>query len=192
MKLIVGLGNPGKRYVNSRHNVGFRCVDFFAHKQGISLRQRKARSQLGVGEVEGTKVVLAKPQTFMNLSGEAVSALMRRYRLSTQGLLVIYDDLDLPLGKIRIRDRGSSGGHRGVKNIIAHLGSQSFLRLRVGIAPKEGGVEAFAKGVDAVEYVLSDFTTEEKTIIRKIYPQVAAAIYCLITEGVTAAMNRYN
>jgi len=192
MKLIVGLGNPGGRYVNNRHNVGFRCVDYFSRKQGISLRQRKARSQSGVGEVGGTKVVLAKPRTFMNLSGEAVAALMRRHRLPTKDLLVIYDDLDLPLGKIRIRERGSSGGHKGVNSIIAHLGSQDFPRIRVGIAPRESGEEAFAKRVDTVEYVLSDFAAEEKPIIRKVYPEVADAIHCLITDGVTAAMNKHN
>jgi PTH1 family peptidyl-tRNA hydrolase len=188
MKLIVGLGNPGRFYVNNRHNVGFRCLDYFARKQGISLNLRRARSQLGMGEVEGRKVVLAKPRTFMNLSGEAVAALMRRHRLTTKDLIVIYDDLDLPLGKIRIRERGSSGGHKGVNSIIAHLESQDFPRIRVGIAPPEGGAEAFAERVDTVEYVLSDFAAEEKPIIREVYPEVADAIYCLITDGIAAAM----
>jgi len=192
MKLIVGLGNPGRFYVNNRHNVGFRCLDYFARKQGISLNLRRARSQLGMGEVGGTKVVLAKPRTFMNLSGEAVAALMRRHRLPIEDLLVIYDDLDLPLGKIRIRERGSSGGHKGMKSIIARLGSQNFPRIRVGIAPRGEGAEDFAKRVDTVEYVLSDFAAEEKPIIREVYPEVADAIHCLITDGVTAAMNKHN
>jgi len=191
MKLIVGLGNPGRSYANNRHNVGFRCLDHFARKQGISCNLRRARSQLGMGEVGGTKVVLAKPRTFMNLSGEAVAALMRRHRLPTEDLIVIYDDLDLPLGKIRIRERGSSGGHKGMKSIIARLGTQDFPRIRVGIAPREGG-EALAKRVDTVEYVLSDFAPEEKPIIRKVYPEVADAIHCLITDGVTVAMNKHN
>ena len=108
MKLIIGLGNPGRDYVNNRHNAGFKCVDLFAREHGISLTQRGARSKLGTGEVAGTKIVLAKPQTFMNLSGEAVSALVRRYKLSAKDILVIYDDLDLPLGKIRIREKGSA------------------------------------------------------------------------------------
>ena len=190
--MIVGLGNPGRFYVNNRHNVGFRCLDHFARKQGISLNLRRARSRLGMGEVEGTRVVLAKPRTFMNLSGEAVAALMRRHRLPTEDLLVIYDDLDLPLGKIRIRERGRSGGHKGVNSIIAHLGSENFPRIRVGIAPREGGADALAKRVDTVEYVLSNFAAEEKPIIRKVYPEVADAIHCLITDGVTAAMNKHN
>jgi PTH1 family peptidyl-tRNA hydrolase len=192
VKLIIGLGNPGKRYVNNRHNVGFRCVDFFARRQGISLIQRKARSQLGVGEVEGMKVVLAKPRTFMNLSGDAVAALRRRYRVRVEDLLVIYDDLDLPLGTIRIRERGSSGGHKGMKSIITRIGSQEFPRLRVGIAPRQGEAGASNKAVDAVEYVLSDFTSQERSVLRKVYPEVAAAIRCLLTDGTVAAMNKHN
>jgi len=198
MKLIVGLGNPGKLYVNNRHNVGFRCLDYFARRYGISLNHRRARSQFGLGEVNGVKVVLAKPLTFMNLSGEAVAALKRRYRISSKSLndiLVIYDDLDLPLGKIRIRERGSSGGHKGMKSIIAHLGSEDFPRLRVGIAPMAGEtLQAKAQSYreDTVGYVLSDFTATERVVLRKVYPDVADAIHCLITEGTKSAMNRYN
>ena len=192
MKMIIGLGNPGKRYVNNRHNVGFRCVDFFARRQGISLKQRKARSQLGLGEVEGVKVVLAKPRTFMNLSGDAVAALRRRYRVRVEDLLVIYDDLDLPLGTIRIRERGSSGGHKGMKSIITRIGSQEFPRLRVGIAPRQEEAGASKKVVDAVEYVLSDFTSQERAVLRKVYPEIAAAIRCLLTDGTVAAMNKHN
>jgi PTH1 family peptidyl-tRNA hydrolase len=185
MKLIVGLGNPGRDYVNNRHNVGFKCVDLFAREHGISLTQRGARSKLGTGEVANIRIVVAKPQTFMNLSGEAVAALMRRYRLSSQDILVIHDDLDLPLGKIRIRERGSSGGHNGLKSIIARIGTQDFPRIRVGIAPIE-------EEVDAIEHVLSDFTTEEKAVMKEVYPEVTAAIHCLLTEGIAAAMNKYN
>src|SRR4030042_810603 len=133
MKLIVGLGNPGRDYVNNRHNVGFKCVDLFAREHGVSLTQRGARSKLGTGEVANISIVVAKPQTFMNLSGEAVAALMRRYRLSSQDILVIYDDLDLPLGKIRIREKGSAGGHRGMQSIIDSLTSQEFPRIREGL-----------------------------------------------------------
>jgi PTH1 family peptidyl-tRNA hydrolase len=192
MKLIVGLGNPGRDYVNNRHNAGFKCVDLFAHEHGISLTRRGARSKLGTGEVANTRVVLAKPQTFMNLSGEAVSALVRRYRLSYQDVLVIYDDLDLPLGKIRIRDKGSSGGHNGLKSIISHLGTQDFPRIRVGIGPAEGSDGTAAPEVDAIEHVLGDFTDAEKTVMREIYVKVAAAIECVLTEGIAAAMNKYN
>ncbi|HEY49021.1 MAG TPA: aminoacyl-tRNA hydrolase [Dehalococcoidia bacterium] len=198
MKLIIGLGNPGKLYLNNRHNVGFRCLEYFARRHGISLNQRRARSQFGVGEVSGIKVVLAKPRTFMNLSGEAVEALMRRYRISTKNLhniIVIYDDLDLPLGRIRIRERGGSGGHKGLQSIIAHLGSQDFPRLRVGIAPLEDEARqrrAQPDREDTVKYVLNDFTAVEKAVLRRVYPDVADAIYCSITESITSAMNRYN
>ncbi len=192
MKLIVGLGNPGRHYVNNRHNVGFKCVDLFAREHGISLTQRRALSKLGTGEVAGTKIVLAKPQTFMNLSGEAVSALIRRYKISAKDILVIYDDLDLPLSKIRIREKGSSGGHNGLKSIISHLGTQDFPRIRVGIAPSEGGDSAAVPEVDAIEHVLSDFTEAEKTVMREVYVKVAAAIQCILTEGIAAAMNKFN
>ena len=192
MKLIVGLGNPGRDYANNRHNVGFKCVDLFGREHGISLTQRGARSKLGTGEIAGIKIVLAKPQTFMNLSGEAVSALVHRYRLSPEDILVIHDDLDLPLGKIRIRERGSSGGHNGLKSIISHLGTQDFPRIRVGIAPAEGGDGAAAPEVDAIEHVLSDFTEAEKTVMGEAYAKAAAAIECVLTEGIAAAMNKYN
>jgi len=192
MKLIVGLGNPGRRYVNNRHNVGFKCVDLLAREHGISLTRRRALSKLGSGDVAGTKTVLAKPQTFMNLSGEAVSALVRRYKLSSQDILVIYDDLDLPLGKIRIREKGSSGGHNGLKSIISHLGTQDFPRIRIGIAPAEGSDISSAPKVDAIEHVLSDFTEAEKTVMREVYAKVAAVIECILTEGIAAAMNKYN
>lgn len=185
MKLIVGLGNPGRDYVNNRHNVGFKCIDAFAREHGISVKQREARSYTGTGHIDDIKVILAKPRTFMNLSGEAVAALMRRYKLSTEDILVVYDDLDLPLGKIRIREKGSSGGHKGVQSIIEHIGSQEFLRIRVGIAPAE-------KDADAIEHVLSDFTPDEKTVMKDVYPRVAEAIQFILEEGITAAMNKYN
>ncbi len=192
MKLIVGLGNPGRDYVNNRHNAGFKCVDLFAREHGISLTQRGARSKLGTGEVANTRIVVAKPQTFMNLSGEAVAALVRRYKLSPEDILVIHDDLDLPLGKIRIREKGSSGGHNGLKSIISHLGTQDFPRIRVGISPAEGSDGGAAPEVDAIEHVLGDFTDAEKTVMREVYVKVAAAIECALTEGIAAAMNKYN
>lgn len=192
MKLIVGLGNPGRHYANNRHNVGFKCIDLFAREHGISLTQRGARGKLGTGEVAGTRIMLAKPQTFMNLSGEAVAALVRRYKLSPEDILVIYDDLDLPLGKIRIREKGSSGGHKGLKSIISHLGTQDFPRIRIGIAPLESAAGNPPEKVDAVEHVLSDFTEAEKTVMREVYPKVAAAIQRILTEGIAAAMNKYN
>lgn len=192
MKLIVGLGNPGRHYVNNRHNVGFKCVDLFAREHGISLTQRGARSKLGSGEVAGTKVILAKPQTFMNLSGEAVKALAQRYRISPKDILVIYDDLDLPLGKIRIREKGSSGGHKGMKSIIENLGTQDIPRIRIGIAPVRTEMHTKPSKVDAVKHVLSDFTDEEIIVMQEVYPRVAAAINCILSEGIATAMNKFN
>ncbi len=192
VKLIVGLGNPEKRYVNNRHNAGFRCLDYYARRHCIKLNHRRARSKIGAGKVEGTKVVLAKPRTFMNLSGEAVAALVRHYHIARGDLIIIYDDLDIPLGKIRIRERGSSGGHKGVKSIISKLGGQDFPRIRVGIAPLDISADTPFREIDAIEYVLSDFTAKEKPVIKEVYSEVADAVDCIITEGVMAAMNRFN
>ncbi|MBE0415128.1 MAG: aminoacyl-tRNA hydrolase [Dehalococcoidia bacterium] len=182
-KLIVGLGNPGKSYVNNRHNVGFQCIDHFAQAHRISVKERKARAKVGFGEVVGKRVVLAKPRTFMNASGEAVGRLVRQLGAPLDDLLVIYDDLDLPLGKVRIRQRGGAAGHKGIQSIIVSLGSDQFPRIRVGIGRPDG---------DEVAYVLSDFTPAEKEIVNEVVATVSDAIYCILTEGIEAAMNRYN
>ena len=155
-----------------------------AREHNISLDSRRARSYVGAGHIGDTRVVLAKPRTYMKLSGEAVRGLMHRYDVPVQNILVVYDDLDLPLGKIRIREKGSSGGHKGMKSIIAQVGSQDFPRLRVGIAP--------CQQIDAVEHVLGDFSTRERAVIRDVYPVVVAAIDCLVADGIKAAMNQYN
>jgi len=189
MTLIVGLGNPGREYAGNRHNVGFRCLDYFARKQGIAFRKCEARSLLGMGDVMKEKIILAKPLTFMNRSGESVAALLRRHRLSPADLLVIYDDLDLPLGKLRIRERGGAGGHNGIKSIINHLGSDEFARIRIGIAPQE---EVETRYTRTPEYVLSDFDAEERIMLKETYIRVSDAVNCLVTEGTTAAMNKYN
>lgn len=186
MNLIIGLGNPGKAYANTRHNIGFRCINYFAKIHRISLNQRQCRAQLGVGEVAGSQIVLAKPRTFMNSSGKSVGLLVERFQVSPSGVLVIHDDLDLPLGKIRLQHKGSSAGHKGVESIITCLGSQDFPRVRVGIGhPQENNQ-------DVVTYVLSDFSPEEKVVIEMAIARVSEAILCLLTEGITAAMNRYN
>ena len=187
MKLIVGLGNPGRVYVNNRHNVGFQCLDFLARRHGISLARRRARAQIGSGEIAAVNVILAKPRTFMNLSGEAVAQLLKRFSIPLSDLIVVYDDLDLPLGKIRIREWGGSGGHRGMESIIAHLGSKDFPRIRVGINPGQDTEE-----LKTPDYVLSDFTSEEKVIIEEVYIKVADAIYCILAEGIATAMNKFN
>ena len=191
MKLIVGLGNQGRGYANNRHNIGFMCLNHFARTQGIRFDKKQGQARIGSGEVAGSQVVLAKPQTYMNLSGQSVSRLVRKFSINLSDLLVIHDDLDLPLGKIRIRQGGSSGGHKGINSIIYCLDSQDFFRLRVGISrPVEDAGEI--SEADIIAYVLSDFTPEEKQVITQVVPRVSEAILCLLTEGFVAAMNKYN
>ena len=189
MKLIVGLGNPGRSYANNRHNVGFVCLNHFARGQGIRFDKKQCQARIGTGKVAGNEVVVARPQTYMNLSGQSVSRLTRKFSINLNDLLVIHDDLDLPLGRIRISHGISSGGHKGVESIITELGSQDFVRIRVGIGrpPKP-----FLSEADIIAYVLSDFTPEERKAINKVIPRVSEAIFCLLTEGIVAAMNKYN
>ena len=187
MKLIVGLGNPGRSYANNRHNIGFICLNYFARTQGIKFDQKKSRARIGVGEVAGSELVLAKPQTYVNRSGEPVSQLVKRFNISLNDLSVIHDDLDLPLGKIRLSYGSSSGGHKGIDSIINYLESQNFIRIRVGI-----GRPAEVSEDEIIAYVLSDFTPEQKQAIVPVIPKVSEAILCLLTEGLTPAMNKYN
>ena len=188
-KLIVGLGNPGRSYANNRHNIGFICLRYFARTQGIKFDKKKGLARIGTGAVAGNRVVLARPQTYMNNSGQSVSRLVRNFKVSLKDLLVIHDDLDLPPAKIRLSSGSGSGGHKGISSIIAEMGTREFTRIRVGIGrpakpnPSED---------DIIAYVLSDFTPEEKQAINQIIPMVTEAILCLLTEGLTAAMNRYN
>jgi PTH1 family peptidyl-tRNA hydrolase len=189
MKLIVGLGNPGRVYANNHHNIGFVCVNYFARSQGIKFDRKQGRARIGTGKVAGKEVVLAKPQTYVNLSGQSVSRLIRKFNINLNDLLVIHDDLDLPLGKIRISHGSSAGGHKGVESIITELGSQDFVRLRVGIGRPTKPVLSEA---DIIAYVLSDFTAEERQTVAQAIPRVSEAILCLLTEGLTPAMNRYN
>jgi PTH1 family peptidyl-tRNA hydrolase len=191
VKLIIGLGNPGRGYAANRHNIGFLCLNHLAKAQGISFNKKQGQARTGAGEVAGCPVVLAKPQTYMNLSGQSVSRLAKKLRLDPADIIVIHDDLDLPSGKIRIRRGGGSGGHKGVDSIIAELDSRDFLRLRVGIGrPEVPSGEASED--DIIDYVLSGFTPEEKLVMDRVIPQVSAAIVCLLNEGLTAAMNEYN
>ena len=189
MKLIVGLGNPGRTYANNRHNIGFICLNHFAKAQGIRFDRKQGLARTGSGEVAGSKIILAKPQTYMNRSGQSMSRLIKRFNINLDDLFVIHDDLDLPLGKIRIRRCGGSGGHKGVNSIITELGSQDFPRLRVGIGRP---VTSEISEVDIIAYVLSDFTPDEKQVIAQVIPRASEAILCLLTEGVVAAMNKYN
>ena len=193
MKLIAGLGNPGRGYANNRHNVGFMCLNYFAKKQGIRFDKKRGKARIGIGEIAGTKVALARPQTYMNLSGQSVCLLAKKFDINLNDLLVIHDDLDLPLGKIRIRQGGGSAGHKGVNSITTELGSQDFIRIRVGIGrPNIIGGSAEISEADIITYVLSDFTPEEKQAITQVIPTVSEAVLCILTEGLTAAMNKYN
>jgi len=192
MKLIIGLGNPGRGYANNRHNVGFVCVNHFAKTQGIRFDRKQGKARIGSGEVAGSKIVLAKPQTYVNLSGQSVSRLVKRFNINLNELIVIHDDLDLPLGKIRISHGSSSGGHKGVDSIISCLGNQDFTRLRVGIGRPATEGPAEASEIDIVAYVLSDFTPDEKQVIVRVTPRVGEAILCLLSQGLAVAMNKYN
>ena len=183
MKLVVGLGNPGRSYASDRHNIGFRCVSRFAKKHGIAIRKRRAKAKLGTGEVDGVRVAVAKPQTYVNLSGQAVERLVNELGVAVSDVLVVYDDLDLPLGRLRVRERGGSGGHKGVRSIIECLGDQGFSRIRVGIGRPDG---------DVVPYVLSQFAADEKEIVTEVVERVVDAIDCIVTQGIELAMNRYN
>lgn len=187
MKLIVGLGNPGKAYAHNRHNVGFRCLNYFARHHSIRFDRRQCRARIGVGEVAGSKLLLARPQTFVNISGRVVGCLVEKCDVPLSNLLVIHDDLDLPLGKVRIRPRGSAGGHKGMKSIISTLGSEDFPRIRVGIGrPAQDDEDAI------VSYVLGDLTPQEEEVIRSAITTVAEAIDCFLTQGIQAAMGKFN
>ncbi len=193
MKLIVGLGNPGRIYARNRHNIGFMCVSHFARTQGIRFDKKQGQARIGTGEVAGNKLIVARPQTHMNLSGESVIRLVNKFNISLNNLIVIHDDLDLPLGKIRLSQGSGSGGHKGVDSIITHLGSLDFPRLRVGIGRPpiiEGSAED--REAEVVAYVLNDFTPEERKTITQVIPKVSEAILNLLNEGLTAAMNKYN
>jgi len=192
MKLIVGLGNPGKVYAHNRHNIGFRCLNYFARLHSIRLDRRQCQARIGIAEVSDNKLLLAKPRTFVNLSGEAVGCLVRKHNIPLSHLLVIYDDLDLPLGKIRLRPSGSSGGHKGMKSIISTLGSEDFPRIRVGIGrPRVEGLSNTDEDA-IVNYVLSDFSPQEEEVIKPAIVKVAEAIECFLSQGMEAAMSRFN
>ena len=190
MKLIVGLGNPGRIYANNRHNVGFKCLNYFARRQAIPFTKRQGRARIGQGEVGNHTVIVAKPQTYMNLSGLSVALLVKRFSINLDSLLVIHDDLDLAPGRFRISYGAGSAGHKGVSSIITHLKSQDFIRLRVGIG--KPGITNGLSEVDTVTYVLGDFTPDEKKIMGQVMPRASDAILCFLTEGLAAAMNKYN
>jgi PTH1 family peptidyl-tRNA hydrolase len=186
MYLIVGLGNPGKQYEHTRHNVGFDVVDAIADKYNISISEKKHKALCGKGMMEGQKVVLAKPQTFMNLSGESVVELLNYYKLQPQDeMIVIFDDISLEPGQIRIRKKGSAGGHNGIKNIIALTGTQEFMRIKVGVGEKP-------KGWDLVDHVLGHFNKEDRTKVEEAIAEAVAAAGMMLEGNVDQAMNDFN
>ena len=191
MKLIVGLGNPGRTYAHNRHNIGFRCLNYFAKLHSISFERQQCRARVGVGKVAGNILLLAKPVAFVNFSGKAVGPLVHQLNIPLGDLTVIYDDLDLPLGKIRLRPSGGSGGHKGMKSIISALGSEDFPRVRVGIGRPQ--VEERSNDEDnIVNYVLSDFSPQEEAVIKSAIIKVAEAIQYFLTQGIEAAMVKFN
>lgn len=193
MKLIVGLGNPGQKYANNRHNLGFMCLSEFAKAHKIKLDKKEGQSRTGTGEIGGETVILARSQTYMNESGQAVRWLVRRYNLKPDEIIIIHDDMDLPLGKVRIRQGGSAAGHNGIKSIISELGYPDFIRVRVGT----GRPGVTKSGVPTAEdevigFVLSDFVRDEQKVVDQTIPKVSEAVEYLINDGLAAAMNKYN
>ncbi|OOB80471.1 MAG: aminoacyl-tRNA hydrolase [Epulopiscium sp. Nuni2H_MBin003] len=185
MKLIVGLGNPGAKYLGTRHNVGFDAIDYVAHHLNVQLSKNKFKSIIGEGNVAGQKVVFMKPLTFMNLSGEAVSACVNWYKLDLTDILIIYDDTAFDAGVIKIRKSGSAGGHNGIKNIIEHLGTTSFGRVRIGVGQKPPNFVL-------ADYVLAKFEDEQFLAVKEQMPMLKEAIQMFITKDLDIVMNRYN
>ncbi len=186
MKLIVGLGNPGDEYQYTPHNLGFLTIDRIANGLGIEVRNRQCRALTARATIAGEPVVLAKPETYMNLSGLSVRELVAEHQVDVKsGLVVVYDELDLPLGAIRIRQRGSSAGHNGMESILDALGTDEFLRIRLGIAPDH-------KVADSVKYVLTPFRKAQEKVVDEILDTAVQAVEVILKEGPAAAMNRFN
>lgn len=184
MHLIVGLGNPGPEYEGTRHNVGFEVVERLGHRHGISVQRRAFQAVFGSGAVGSERVILARPMTFMNLSGEAVAALARYYRIEPDRIIVILDEVALPTGQLRLRYQGSAGGHNGMANIIQHMQTTAIPRIRIGVgAPRPGRM---------VGHVLSQFPPDEQGIVEEAYLRAADAVDCALSEGFELAMNRFN
>ncbi len=183
--LIAGLGNPGLQYAGNRHNVGFLCVERLAERHGLAFDKQQKRAFVALGTVRERRVILAKPQTFMNESGRAVVPLARFYKVPPERLLVVYDDLDLPQGTVRLRPEGGSGGHKGMRSIAEHLGGRGFPRMRIGIGRPPGRM-------DPAAYVLQDFSAEETPLLEETLERAAAAIEVWLCDGVEIAMSQYN
>lgn len=186
MFVIVGLGNPGKNYEKTRHNAGFMAIDAIADKYGISIKEKKHKALCGTGVIEGQKVLLVKPQTYMNLSGESVGEVLNFYKLDPEEeMLVIFDDISLAPGNIRIRKKGSAGGHNGIKSLITHTGTQGFMRIKVGVGEKP-------KGWDLADYVLGHFSEDDTKKLEEVMPDIVRAAVLMMQGDVDKAMNDYN
>lgn len=184
MRLIVGLGNPGTEYAGTRHNVGFEAIEELAERHNIPVRKRALRSAMGDGTIAGQRVILVRPMTFMNLSGEAVSAVCRMYKIEPQEVIVIVDDIALPIGKIRLRPKGSAGGHNGLTSIEQHLHTRDYPRIRIGVGGAQPG--------RMVDHVLGKFRSSEREAIAEAIERAADAVEMALAEGFEKAMNRFN
>ena len=184
--LIVGLGNPGQKYEHTRHNMGFLTVDLLAEKTGVKLNKVKFKSAYNIMKFAGCKCLVMKPQTYMNLSGEAVREAVQFYKIPADHVLVIYDDISLPVGKLRVRPTGSAGGHNGIKNIIAHLGTQDFPRVKIGVGAPEGG------GAEMVDWVIGAPSQAERKVLVESFEKAIQAAECIIEHGCQQAMNQFN
>jgi peptidyl-tRNA hydrolase, PTH1 family len=185
MRLIVGLGNPGREYDGTPHNLGFMALDALAERGSIRVTRPEAKAKVGIGELAGQQVILAKPQTYMNLSGISVRMLLEKYELDPAEMIVLVDDVDLPLGSIRIRERGSAGTHNGLKSIIDSVGTQDFIRIRLGIAPEK-------IWGDLRDYVLAPLGREERETAAQMTAAAVEAVEMIFTSGVSKAMSRFN
>lgn len=185
MKLIVGLGNPTPQYDKTRHNVGFAVIDHLMNEYGIALDTAKHKGFYGKGRIAGESVILLKPMTYMNLSGESVVQVANYYKVAPKDIIVVYDDINLDVGRLRIREKGSAGGHNGIKNIIAHLGTDEFPRIRVGVGMKP-------PKMDLADYVLSRFSKEEEALMEEGYERAAKAMELMVEDEISQAMNLYN
>ena len=179
------MGNPGPEYAGTRHNAGFWCIDALADKHGITLERRNRSAVIGEGEIEGRRVALVKPRTYVNRSGATINYLKARYSMPIDRLLIVYDDINLAPGKLRLRRRGSAGGHNGIKSVIEAAGSQDFPRLRIGVGrPPEG--------TGQVEHVIGPMEPEEREVVDEAVERAADAVVCLLSEGIDETMSRYN
>ncbi len=186
MFLVAGLGNPEKKYEDTRHNIGFEAAMLFAEKNGIRLNKSKFKAVFGEGSVCGEKVIVALPQTYMNLSGESVGAIASFYKINSENIIILHDDISLPVGKIRIRPKGSAGGHNGLKSIISCIGSDTFDRIKIGVgAPQH-------EDYDLADYVLGKFSAEEKKLLVPVLENVCDAVKCIMSDGEQKAMNKFN